>query len=94
MAVGVGILYNSGDFAILYFALLAINVCLLFCMFHTLKVSVTCCYSISVPDSSVVRYHTAPRGVHRIFQRVFPKRGYACDMLCMRMCMVRASPVR
>ena len=28
MAVGVGILYNSGDFAILFFVLLAINVCL------------------------------------------------------------------
>ena len=39
MAVGVGILYNSDDFAILYFVLQAINVCLSFCMFHTLKVS-------------------------------------------------------
>ena len=29
MAVGMGILYNSGDFAILFFALLAINVCLM-----------------------------------------------------------------
>ena len=29
MAVGVGILYNSGDFAILYFVLLVINVCLI-----------------------------------------------------------------
>ena len=29
MAVGVGILYNSCDFAILYFVLLAINVCLM-----------------------------------------------------------------
>ena len=28
MAVGVGILYNSGDVPILYFVLLAINVCL------------------------------------------------------------------
>ena len=28
MAVGMGILYNSGDFPILYFVLLAINVCL------------------------------------------------------------------
>ena len=27
MAVGVGILYNSGDVPILYFVLLAINVC-------------------------------------------------------------------
>ena len=27
MAVGVGILYNSGDFPIFYFVLLAINVC-------------------------------------------------------------------
>ena len=39
MAVGMGILYNNGDLAILYFVLLAINVCLCFCMFHTLKVS-------------------------------------------------------
>ena len=29
MAVGVGILYNSGDFSILFFVLLAINVCLM-----------------------------------------------------------------
>ena len=28
MAVGVGILYNSGDLAILFFVLLAIDVCL------------------------------------------------------------------
>ena len=28
MAVGMGILYNSGDFPILYFILLEINVCL------------------------------------------------------------------
>ena len=39
MAVGVGILFNSGDFPILCFVLLAINVCLRFCMFHTVKVS-------------------------------------------------------
>ena len=39
MAVGVGILYNSGDVPILYFVLLAINVCLGFCVFQSLKVS-------------------------------------------------------
>ena len=38
MAVGVGILFNSNDFPILYFVLLEINVCVRFYMFHT-KVS-------------------------------------------------------
>ena len=84
MAVWVGILYHSGDFDF---------VC--FIPSKSQTIMVTCSgYSISVPDTSVVGYHTAPRGVHRIFQRGFPKKGYACDMLCTCVYMVRASPMR
>ena len=59
MAVGVGILY---DFPILYFVLLAINVCLWFIpsKSHIMWKSVTCGYSISVPDTFVMWYHSAP----------------------------------
>ena len=52
MAVGVGILYNSDDFAILFFVLLAINVCLtLYSDYHG--------DLWLFPDTSVVGYHTA-----------------------------------
>ena len=44
MAVWVGILYNSGDFAILCFVLLTINVCLCFIP----SKSQTCGYFISL----------------------------------------------
>ena len=63
MTEWVGILYSSGDFPILYFVILAINVCFLFCMFKSQTImpkSLTCGYSISVPDTLVVGYHTAP----------------------------------
>ena len=75
MVVGMGTLYNNGDFAILYFVLLAILVyvfdfvCLYvfdfvcFIPSKSLTImpkSLTCGYSISVPDTSVVGYHTAP----------------------------------
>ena len=64
-----------------------------FVCFMSQTIMVTCGCAISVPDTSVVGYHTVPRGVHRIFQRVFPKRGYVCDMLLTHVCMLHASPV-
>ena len=57
MAVGVGILHKLVIFAILYFVLLAINVCLLFIPSNSQTImpkSLTCGYSI------VVGYHTVP----------------------------------
>ena len=58
MTVGVGILY---DFPILYFVLLAINVLDLYPQSLRLSCeSLTCGYSICVPDTFVVGYHTAP----------------------------------
>ena len=47
MAVGVGILYNSGDFAILFFVLLAINVCLYVIPSKSQTIMVTCGYSLT-----------------------------------------------
>ena len=80
-------------FCILYYWQLMYVLCFIPSKSKTI-IMVTCGYSISVLDTYyVVGYPTAPRGVYRIFQRGFPKRGYACDMLCMRLCMVRASPV-
>ena len=55
-AVGVGILYNSGDFAILFFVLLAINVCLT--LYH-IKVSDYHGDLWLFRHTSVVGYHTA-----------------------------------
>ena len=61
MAVGVGILY---DFPVLYFVLYTGNQRM--SLIHTLKVqtimpkSLTCGYSICVPDKFVVGYHTVP----------------------------------
>ena len=34
------------------------------------------------------------RGVKRIFQKAFPKRGLACDLLHLCVCMVHTNPVR
>ena len=54
---------QSGDFPILYFVLLAINVCLQFTPSKSRTImpkSLTCGYSICVPDTFVVGYHTAP----------------------------------
>ena len=49
MAVGVGILYNSSDFPILYFPSKPQTI---------MPKSLNCGYSISVPDASVVGYCT------------------------------------
>ena len=65
MAVGVGILYKVAifPFCILYFVLLAINVCLRFIPSKSQTImpkSLTCGCSICVPDTFVVGYHTVP----------------------------------
>ena len=51
-----GYIIESGNFPILYFVLLAIKVCLRFIP----SKSLTCGYSICVPDTFVVGYHTVP----------------------------------
>ena len=56
-------LYNSGDFPILHFVLTYIfdSVCFIPSKLQTIMPkSLNCGYSISVPDTSVVGYHTAP----------------------------------
>ena len=64
MAVGRGgYIIQSGNFPILYFVLLAINVCLRFTPSKSQTImpkSLTCGYSICVPDTFVVGYHTIP----------------------------------
>ena len=63
MAVGVGILYNSGDFAILFLYCWQLMYVFDFVCFIPSKsqtIVVTCGYSISVSDTSFVQYHTAP----------------------------------
>ena len=64
MAVGVGILYNSGDFPILYMNYWQLTYVLDFVCFISQTImpkSLTCGYSITVPDTSIVGYHTAPK---------------------------------
>ena len=67
-----GILY---DFPILYFVLLAINVCLWFIPSKSQTImwkSVTCGYSICVPDTFVMGYHTAPTHYWSVLLQSYP----------------------